>query len=122
MRQFAILFFLIVVLAGCGDGFDLSPFNPADAAQIEGVWQRETVIGEQVYWFASGRMIAETFFSGQSVAVSDYSFRTSADTVSFREIHTGAESAWIVRFSDENTLQARSTQDSFALVFQLRRL
>lgn len=110
----------IAAMLSCGDG-EVSYFNPKDAGQIEGVWERNNGL-PTVYYFSNGKAVFESFAVGQLVVHKEYTYHTSRDTIFFREYPDGQEGQWLVSFADLNTVGVVAPLDSLSLYFILKRM
>lgn len=121
MKISAVIFLTLLFLSACGDGKEPDLFNPADASQIEGLWQRQHGV-QTTYYFSNGYALTQSWAAGIPVIRREYSYSTGRDTVYLREFPDGAEGKWLVRFADVNTVGVIAPVDSVSLFFTLKRM
>lgn len=122
MKAAAAILSAMLLLSACGDGTAPDLFSPADASQIEGLWQRQHGI-QTTYYFSDGYALFQSWAGGQVVIRKEYAYHTGRDTVYLREFPDGQpEEKWLVRFADPNTVGVVAPADSVSLFFTLKRM
>lgn len=121
MKHAGFIFLILFLLSACGDGTAPDLFNPADASQIEGLWERQHGI-QTTYYFSNGYALIQSWAVGVPVIRREYSYSTARDTVYLREFPDGKEGKWLVRFADQNTVGVIASIDSVSLFFTLKRM